>query len=148
MTNSTSPTTTTATAHLNLRGDARQALGFYQSVFGGQLAIVSYADAHNVTDPAEADQVMWGEVRSDSGFRIMAYDVPKHTPWEPGANAFFVAVQGATTDDISGYWNKLADAATIVQPLAPSPWAPLSGMLTDRHGVTWVLSVVSPYQES
>lgn len=144
----TANATITATPHLNLRGDARQALGFYQSVFGGQLTIVSYADAHNVTDPAEADQVMWGEVRADSGFRIMAYDVPKHTPWEPGANAFFVVVQGATIDDISNCWNKLADAATIVQPLAPSPWAPLSGMLTDRHGVTWVLSVVSPYQAS
>ena len=34
----------TTTTHLNFRGDARQALEFYQSVFGGHLAINTYAD--------------------------------------------------------------------------------------------------------
>ena len=47
--------------HLNFRGDARAALAFYQSVFGGDLVVVTYTDAHNVQDPAEADQIMWGQ---------------------------------------------------------------------------------------
>lgn len=32
----------TSTAHLNFRGDARQALEFCHSVFGGQLVIATY----------------------------------------------------------------------------------------------------------
>jgi predicted enzyme related to lactoylglutathione lyase len=57
----------TTVAHVNLRGNARAALEFYQSVFGGRLASVTYADARNVQNPDEADQVMWGQVTSPPG---------------------------------------------------------------------------------
>ena len=74
-------TMTVATVtHLNSRGDARPALEFYRSVFGGELAMITYQDAHNVQSPAEADQLMWGQVAADNGFRIMAYDVPSTQP--------------------------------------------------------------------
>ena len=49
-----------ATTHLNFRGDARAALEFYRSVFDGDLVAVTYAEAHSVTDPGEAEQVMFG----------------------------------------------------------------------------------------
>ena len=42
----------TTTAHINFRGDARKALAFYQSVFGGDLSIATYADIHAVEDPS------------------------------------------------------------------------------------------------
>ncbi|MGO4201659.1 VOC family protein [Rhodococcus sp. TAF43] len=129
------------TPHLNFRGDAREALEFYRSVFGGELAVITYADAQNVTDPDESDQVMWGQVLSDNGFRIMAYDVPSHTTWEPGTIPFFVSIRGTDAEEISAYWEKLADGATILAPLAPAQWAPLYGMLVDSYGVTWVLDV-------
>lgn len=61
------------TTHLNFRGQARAALDFYKSVFGGELVIVTYKDAHNVQSPEDADQVMWGQVTADSGFRVMAW---------------------------------------------------------------------------
>ena len=83
--------------HINLRGDARAALEFYQSVFGGNLAVVTYEDAHNVQNPDEADQVMWGEVVSEDGFHVMAYDVPSATAFNPGEIAYFVSVRGTPT---------------------------------------------------
>ena len=133
-----------AVTHLNFRGDARAALTFYQSVFGGDLIVVTYKDAGNVQDPAEADQVTWGQMTAGSGFSVMAYDVPSAMPWHQGENAFFVSVRGqaADTDEITGYWEKLSDGATIVQPFGPAHWAPLYGMLKDRFGVVWVLDVV------
>jgi PhnB protein len=121
--------------HLNFRGDARAALTFYQSVFGGDLAVVTYPD--------NADQVMWGQVAADNGFRVMAYDVPAATAWSPGENAFFVSLRGQTTEEITAYWKQLSEDATILQPLEPSQWAPLYGMLRDRFGVTWVVDVAA-----
>jgi PhnB protein len=56
------------TNHLNFRGDARAALEFYQSVFGGDITIVTYKGAHNVQAPAEADRVMWRQVAAKNGF--------------------------------------------------------------------------------
>ena len=135
-------------AHLNLRGDARAALEFYQSVFGGHLTAVSYCDAHNVANPEEADQIMWGQVASEEGFQIMAYDVPSSRPWSQGEDPFFVSVRGADADEIAAYWEKLSAHATVAVALAPAAWAPLYGMLTDQFGVTWVLDVVAEYDAS
>jgi len=132
------------TTHLNFRGDTRAALTFYQSVFGGDLVMITYRDAGNVQEPSEADQVMWGQVTAGNGFSVMAYDVPSGLPWSPGENAFFVSVRGDGTEEATEYWKKLSDGATIVQPLGPAQWAPLYGMLKDRFGVTWVVDVTAP----
>lgn len=140
--------TINTTTHLNFRGDARAALAFYQSVFGGDQMLISYADAHNVQEPSEADQIMWGQVAADNGFRIMAYEVPSATSWNAGEIPVFVSVRGEDADEITSYWEKLCEGSTIIQPLSPVGWAPLYGMVKDRFGVTWVLDVVAPYAPS
>ena len=135
----------TTTAHLNFRGDARQALDFYQSVFGGRTVSVTYKDAGNVRNENEADWVMWGEVVGDNGFHVMAYDVPSQLPWSRGEDPFFVSVRGDDADEISALWEKLSEGSRVVRPLEAAQWAPLYGMLTDRFSVTWVLDVTAPY---
>jgi PhnB protein len=136
------------TTHLNFRGDARAALEFYQSAFGGNVTLITYKDAQIPTAPAEADQITWGQVQSDGGFHVMAYDVIGDMPWNQGVNSIFVSVRGTSADEITSYWKALADGATIVQDLAPSGWAPLYGMLKDRFGVVWVLDVAPDHNAS
>jgi PhnB protein len=137
--------TVTAVTHINLRGTARQALGFYQSVFGGQVLMVTYKDAGNVQDPSDAAHIMWGQVDAPNGFRVMAYDVPVATPWHQGENAYFVSLRGDGAEEITAQWKKLSAGATVLRPLEPAPWSPLYGMLKDRFGVVWVLDMVVPY---
>lgn len=137
--------TISTTTHLNFRGDARAALGFYQSVFGGKQTLMSYKDANAVQNPAEAEQIMWGQVLSDAGFHIMAYDVPSRMDWNAGEIPVFVSVSGSDAAEITGYWEKLSAGAKVVQPLAPAGWSPLYGMLKDKFGVTWVLDVAVAY---
>jgi PhnB protein len=145
--------------HLNFRGNARQALEFYHSVFGGNLVIATYADFGAPKDAPNADKVVWGQVTAESGFTVMAYDVPSgeqassinqpSTHRENGLTfteeAFFISLRGENVDEISALWEKLAVNATIIEPIAQSAWAPLFGMLTDDFGVTWVVDVVQPY---
>ena len=134
--------------HINLRGDARAALEFYQSVFGGNLVAVTYQDAHNVQNPDEANQIMWGEVVSDDGFHVMAYDVPSATAYDQGEIAYFVSVRGTTSEEIAAYWDKLSAKGTVKAPLAPAGFSPLYGMVTDQFGVTWVLDVAVAHNPS
>jgi PhnB protein len=136
--------TVSAVPHINLRGQAREALAFWQAAFGGRQTLVTYRDAGNLQHPADADLVMWGEVASDDGFRVMAYDVPSGLSWQPGENAFFVAVGAPTAAEVAARWDRLADGAAVIQPLAPAPWSPLYGMLKDRFGIVWVLNVATP----
>jgi hypothetical protein len=67
--------TVTTSAHVNFRGQARDALGFYQSVFGGELSLATYADVHSVESPEQAGHIAFGRVKAANGFDIMAYDV-------------------------------------------------------------------------
>ncbi len=143
------------TTHLNFRGDARAALEFYQSVFGGHLVITTYADVGMPRDVPGADTVMFGLVAADNGFRVMAYDVPGETGGTivGGTStrrennttltdqAAFVSVNADTLDEAQHYWDALAEGAAVVEPLAASAWSAGFGMLTDRFGVTWTLGV-------
>lgn len=133
----------TTVPHINLRGQARAALAFYQTVFGGELTQVTYAQMGNVQDPADADHIIWGQVVAANGFRIMACDVAADTAWHQGENAFFVSLRGNHADEIAAQWHQLSEGGVIQQPLAPAPWTPLYGMLKDRFGVVWVVDVAS-----
>lgn len=139
---------TTTTTHLNFRGEARQALEFYRSVSGGELTIVTYGDLDAAQEPAQADQVMWGQVLAPGGFHVMAYDVQAAKPFDRGQNSFYIALRSETAEETQALWDDLSDAATVIQPLGEAPWSASYGMLTDRFGITWVLDVESEHQGS
>ena len=149
----------TTTTHLNFRGNARSALEFYQSVFGGQVTIATYGDFGMPKEIPGAENVVFGKVESEHGFRVMAYDIPGQTGGSVDAagsthrengttlttQSFFVSVQGETLDEVEGYWAALSVGGSVVEPLAASAWSPGFGMLTDRFGVTWILDVAVAY---
>lgn len=136
--------TLATTTHLNFAGQARAALEFYAGVFGGTPVIMTYGAMEQAERASSPDDVIWGQVASDDGFRIMAYDVQSGRDHDPGRHAFYVSVRGTAVDEIQARWDALAEGATIVQPIGPSPWSPAYGMLTDRFGITWILDVAQP----
>jgi PhnB protein len=149
----------TTTTHLNFRGDARAALEFYATVFGGQVTIATYGGFGMPKDAPGADNVVFGQVETEDGFRVMAYDIPGQSGGSASAagstrrengvtvtdQPFFVSVRGETLDEVEAYWQKLSVGASIVEPLAASTWSPGFGMLTDGFGVTWILDVAAAY---
>jgi len=151
--------TIATTTHLNFRGDARAALEFYQSVFGGDLTVATYGDFGMPAEAPGAANVVFGQVESAGGFRVMAYDIPgesggsaaaaRSTSRENGVTVtdqpFFVSVRAETLDEVQGYWSALSVGASEIEPLAASAWSPGFGMLTDRFGVTWILDVAQAY---
>lgn len=67
------------------------------------------------------EDVIWGQVASDDGFRIMAYDVQAGRDYGAGTNAFFVSVRGTSSEEARERWSALAEGATILQPIGPAP---------------------------
>lgn len=132
----------TTTTHLNFRGQAREALETYASIFGGHVQAFTYADAHNDSDGAIPDQLMWGGFESSNGLHLMAFDVPPGRPFERGTDAVFVSVRGDDPEEITRCFEVLAEGGHVRTPLGPAPWGtPLYGMLDDRFGITWVMDV-------
>ncbi|OCC22112.1 bleomycin resistance protein [Prescottella equi] len=145
------------TTHLNFRGDARAALEFYQSVFGGQVTIATYGDFGMPKEVPGAENVVFGQVETEDGFCVMAYDIPGQSGGSAG-NAgsthrengttitdqpFFVSVRGETLEEVQNYWAELSAGASIIEGLAAATWSPGFGMLTDAFGVTWILDVAA-----
>ncbi|MEW1914853.1 VOC family protein [Kitasatospora sp. NPDC085895] len=147
----------TTTTHLNFRGTAREALDFYHSVFGGQVTINTYADFGMPAGVPGSDKVVFGLVAAENGFRVMGYDIPGATEGTIAGGgttrrennttitdqALFVSIGSDSLDELQKYWDALAVDAVIVEPLAASAWSAGFGMLTDRFGVTWSVSVTS-----
>ena len=131
--------------HLNFRDQARDALTFYQHALGGQLTLVSYADAGQADKASDPSHVMWGQVVTDGGFHVMGYDVRPEQPWHPGENAFYVSLRCDSEAEAQALWKGLADGGSVIEPIKPSAWSPLYGMLKDRFGITWVIEVAVAY---
>jgi PhnB protein len=138
----------TTTLHVNFRGQAAEALAFYQSVFGGDLVAVPYGEIEAGQSPGQEEQIAWGEVRSPEGFHVMAYDVQDSLPYSPGENAFYLALRSEDAALIERLGGALAasEGATIHVPFGPASFSPLYGKLTDRFGVTWIIDVIVPWQ--
>lgn len=150
--------TLATTTHLNFRGVARQALEFYQSVFGGELTIATYGDFGMPADVPGADKVVFGKLTAEDGIRLMAYDIPGRDDSDAAVTAgstrrengvtitdrtFFQSLDAGSIQEATTYWERLAEGAAIIEPLAASAWSAGFGMLTDRFGVTWVLGVAA-----
>ena len=129
--------------HLNFRGEARKALEFYRSVFGGDLMVVTYKDMGQVQEPEDAELVMWGQVAGENGFKVMAFDVTGKVTFERGQNSFYVAARFSTADEAKSCWEKLRSEASICTELGPAPWSPMYGMLQDKFSIIWVVDVLA-----
>ena len=63
--------------YLSFKNDARSAMEFYQSVFGGDLDISTFGSFEGmVEDPSENDLVMHAQLTTPDGFILMASDTP------------------------------------------------------------------------
>lgn len=128
--------------YLNFRGNAREAAEFYESVFGGELTITTFAE-NGDPYPGEGGKIMHAQLETPSGFTLMVSDVVKSMGYTAGENNFSVSLSGAKGDEaeLRGYWDRLSDGATIPQPLETAPWGATFGMLTDRFGVMWLVNI-------
>lgn len=128
--------------YLGFRDNAREAMEFYHSVFGGELTSSTFGEFHASEDPAEQDLIMHAQLKTASGYTIMGADTPKHMSYNPGDN-FSVSLSAEAADDaeMRGYWTKLAEGGTIEQDLVPAPWGDSFGMLSDKFGTRWLVNI-------
>lgn len=129
--------------YLSFRDSARQAMEFYQSVFGGDLGISTFEEYQVSEDPSEQDKVMHSRLVTDNGMVLMAADVPNRIDLTPGTN-FSVSLSGEDEEQLHGYWDKLIVGGSAEMPLEQAPWGDSFGMLTDRFGVSWMVNIAGP----
>lgn len=70
--------------YLSFRDTARQAMDFYQSVFGGELTRSTFAEFQVSEDPADQDKIMYSTLTTEKGLVLMGSDTPNGMDYTPG----------------------------------------------------------------
>ena len=128
--------------YLSFDGDARQAMEFYESVFGGTLTLSTFGE-FGAADAPEADKIMHGQLETASGYTIMGADVPPGVEHQPGSN-IAVSLSGDDADELRGYWTRLSEGGTVTVPLEKQMWGDEFGMCADRFGIGWMVNIGQP----
>lgn len=132
--------TTRLNPYLSFRDSAREAMDFYQSVFGGELTSATFAEFRASEDPGEQDKIMHSMLETPNGLVLMAADTPNSMELSSGNN-YSVSLSGDDDAQLRGYWEKLSSSGTVTMPLNKAPWGDSFGMCSDQFGITWMVNI-------
>lgn len=125
--------------YIHLDGEAREALEFYQGIFGGEVTLSTYGEFGSPDAPF-ADKIMHGMLEGDGRFALMISDVPPGMDYEPGGN-IAISLSGDDADALRGYWEGLSAGASVAVPLEKQMWGDEFGQCRDRFGVAWMVNI-------
>jgi PhnB protein len=128
--------------YISFDGNAREAMEFYQSVLGGELALSTFGEFGQADAPG-ADKIMHGMLETPDGFTLMGADSPPGSELHPGDN-ITVSLSGDDGDALRGYWKLLSDGGTVSVPMEKQMWGDEFGMCTDRFGIAWMVNISQP----
>lgn len=127
--------------YLHFDGDARAALEFYRSVFGGELATSTYGETGVEGD--HADKLAHGLLSTPSGFVIMGADLPPGESPRRGGDVALI-LNGDDDAELRGWHAKLSEGGEVRIALERQMWGDVFGQFTDRYGVTWMVNINQP----
>lgn len=128
--------------YISFTGNAREAMEFYRSVFGGTLTINTFADFGSADAPF-ADQVMHAMLEVDDTITLMASDTPPGMKEVTAGNNIVVSLSG-DDERLRDYWDKLSAAGTVSMPLEKQVWGDEYGACTDQFGIEWMVNIGPP----
>lgn len=129
--------------YLHFEGDARAAIEFYASVFGGDLSLMTYGEMG--MEGEHADKVMHAQLDARAvGVQLMASDYIQGMGADSLPDNGMVSLSGDTPETLRGWWAGLADGGSVHEPLSVKPWGDEFGQVEDRFGVQWVMNIAQP----
>jgi PhnB protein len=127
--------------YISFRDNAREAMEFYRSVFGGELTTSTFGDVPEMAaDPGESDKIMHAQLEAPNGMTLMGADTPSGMDHSPGTN-IAVSLSGDDEAELKGYWDKLSEGGSVTMPLEQAPWGDSFGMCSDRFGISWMVNI-------
>lgn len=134
----------TLDAYLYFRGNCREAMEFYKSIFGGELTLLTYEDT-----PVETGTDMKGQIMhallTGGDIRLMASDTAKASPKTAKVS---LALGGEDEAKLRDAFEKLGVGGEVQYPLKKEFWGDTHGGLTDKFGIDWLVTIHAPGGEA
>lgn len=126
-------------AYINFDGNCREALNFYQGLFGGELTFMTVGETPMAGETAESnDKIMHGHLKNAAG-AIMGSDMVGPQGFHRGTT-FGMCVDCCTDEELRGLYEKLSEGGTVICPVSDSFWGAIFGMVVDKYGVPWAIN--------
>jgi PhnB protein len=139
---STSKPNTIVQPYLFFGGRCEEALEFYRSALGAEVQMLTrYKESPEQQRPVPAcfdDKVMHASFRI-GGTTLMASD--GMCDGKPNFDGFSLSITVPDEAEADRVFGALADGGLVTMPLEKTFWAPKFGVLADRFGVGWMVSV-------
>ena len=128
--------------YLFLYGRCAEALEFYKGVFGGDYEAMRVGDSPMASEmpPGAANRIMHASFTADS-IAFLASDGQDDKAVDTDAGNISLAL---ALDDANGgeqIFNALAAGGTVGQPVGPAFWGGRFGMVTDKFGTEWLVTL-------
>jgi PhnB protein len=124
------------TPYIHFRGQARDALTFYASVFGGATQLHSFAEFSRTDGPADA--IAHGYL-VNSPVSLYAADVGGEEP-AFHAEGLMLSLLGTSEPATLRQWfARLSEGGEVVDDLQHRPWGAFDGQVIDRYGLHWLI---------
>ena len=131
--------------YLFFNGRCEEAIEFYKKTLGAEVAML--LRMKDSPEPAQPGMVPPGSENKimHTTFRIgdttlMASD--GRCEGQPNFQGFSLSVAVPNEAEANRVFAALADGGQVQMPLAKTFWSPRFGMVADRFGVSWMISVV------
>ena len=136
--------------YLFFGGRCEEALKFYGAALGAKVdMLMQYKDS---PEPLPPDKVLpgWEKKVMHTTFHIGGTTLMASDGCEEGASfaGFSLSLAVATEAEADRAFAALADGGKVQMPLAKTFWSPRFGMITDRFGVLWMVSVAADMPQS
>ncbi len=128
--------------YLSFKDNARQAMEFYKSVFGGKLEMSTFKEYHASQSPAEDNLIMHAELNAGEVLTFFASDTPARMEYHPGTN-INMSLTGENEAELKTFFQKLSMGGKITMPLAKQVWGDEFGMCMDKFGVGWMVNITA-----
>ena len=132
--------------YLSFKSNAREAMEFYKSVFGGELKMNTFKEYHASQTPSEDNLIMHAELNAGEGLTFFGSDTPERMEFRPGTN-ISMSLTGENEDELKAYFSKLSADGMIGMPLEKAIWGDTFGMCTDKFGIAWMVNITAPKTE-
>jgi PhnB protein len=130
--------------YLLFDGSCRQAMGFYEAVFGGALTLTTVGESPMAPmfPPSLHARVVHARLTSDV-VDIPASDWLAQDETPVRGNMLCLYLSGGKYEEMKGLFEKLSEGGTVTDPLQKKPFG-YYGALNDRFGVRWMFHADGP----
>lgn len=124
-------------------GRCEEALDFYKSALGAKVEFMMRNNEMPEPPPPGRIPAGWEKKICHCSVRIGDSILMASDGCESGAkfDGFSLAVNAANDAEAEKYFNALAAGGKVKMPLTKTFWTSKFGMLTDKFGVDWMVSV-------